>query len=218
MRALTEMRPPLGVNLTAFDSRFHSTCCRRVASASTLASRTCQAVCIDSFFASAAGRMLSSAASSTGTSGSASSSTCSLPVVIRDMSTRSFTSCACAWALRSISSSACWRAPFAEMVVEQHARPPENDVQRRAQLVRQGRQELVFQAVGLAQPAFGAFVRQVGDHDRDRPHVVDVERDGRQLRRVQRAGRGPQLDLHAIDSGCQQRAAPSAGRRCRRTR
>ena len=35
---LTMMRPPLGVNLTALDNRFHKTCCRRVASARTLTS------------------------------------------------------------------------------------------------------------------------------------------------------------------------------------
>ena len=125
----------LGVNLTAFDSRFHNTCCRRLrrpAPSASCASHECR---IPRSLASAAGRMLSSAASSNGITGSGSSSTCSFPVVIRDMSTRSFTSWACASALRSISSNACRRALVAEVIVEQHPRPPENHVERRAQLV-----------------------------------------------------------------------------------
>ena len=167
-------------------------------------------------FASAAGRTLSSAASSTGTTGSDSSSTRSLPVVIRDMSTRSLTSCACACALRSISSRACRRVLVAEMTVEQHARPAEDHVQRRAQLMGQRRQELVLQAVRFPKPAFGAFMRQVGDDDGHRADAVDAQRDGRQLRRVQRASGRLQLEVRSIRVRRSAAVAASAGRRRRR--
>ena len=87
---------------------------------------------------------------------------------------------------------------LAEVIVEQHARPAEDHVQRRAELVRQRRQELVLQTVGLAQPPFGAFVRQVGDDDGDGADAVDGQGDRRQLRRIQRhrrqSGVGPPPD------------------------
>ena len=166
-----------------------------------------------SSLSSAAGRTLSSAASSTGTSGSGSSSICSLPVVMRDMSTRSLTSCACACALRSISSSACVPRAAVQVIVQQHARPAEDDVQRRAELVRERGQELVLQAVRLAQPAFGALVGQVGDDHRDRAHAVDVQRDRRQLGRVRRAGGGPQLHFLARRFGLEQARPAWASRR-----
>ena len=116
--ARDEMRPPAGVNLTAFDSRFQSTCCRRVASASTF---DVVQVATTSRIADALGLARPAARCrapprAPAPRGSGSSSTCSFPVVIRDMSTRSLTSCACAWALRSISSSACWRAGSLQMI------------------------------------------------------------------------------------------------------
>ena len=105
-RRRTSTRPPRGVNLMAFDSRFQITCWRRSASPSTgLASgaiETSRRIPL----ASAAGRTLSSAASMMRRRSTGLKSSRSLPVMMRETSSRSAISCACARALRSIVSSA----------------------------------------------------------------------------------------------------------------
>ena len=74
----------------------------------------------------------------------------SLPVTMREISSRSSISRACARAFRSMLSSArClrgWSAP----VDAQDPRPAEHRVERRPQFVRQRREELVLQSVGVA--------------------------------------------------------------------
>ena len=80
----------------------------------------------------------------------------SLPVMMRDTSSRSSMSWACSAALRSIVSSAAARRVGVEAARAQQLRPAEDGVERRAQLVRQRGQELVLDAVGLQQLGVGA--------------------------------------------------------------
>jgi hypothetical protein len=65
-----------------------------------------------------------------------------------------------------------------EAIVQQHARPSEDDVQRRAQFVRQHRQEFVLQTIRFPEAAFGPLMRQVGDDDGDGSDALDVQSDG----------------------------------------
>ena len=122
--ALTEMRPPFGVNLTALDRRFHKICCRRVASARTLASRDLATTCrMVRSLASAAGRTLSSAASSTGIPATARAR----PAAFRSSSA----TCRQGRSRAAPAPARCGRSARAHVVGpsrssdrEQHARPP----------------------------------------------------------------------------------------------
>ena len=91
-------------------------------------------------------------------------------------------SCACARVLRSTTSSACARLRFVETAAAQEPHPAEDRVQRRAQLVRNGGDELVLAAaqrfgfaarilLALEQrltPALGlAPIRRVAEHEHD---------------------------------------------------
>ena len=91
-------------------------------------------------------------------------------------------SCACARALRSMVSSARAAGSLVEPPAAQHVRPAEDGGQRRAQLVRDGGEELVLEAVGaLGLGARRALAREqplalllgrlrVGDVERDADH------------------------------------------------
>ena len=95
------------MNLTAFESKFQTTCCNRAGSPETgpvFASSDGSSLII---FAFAAGSTASIAASITGTSSTLEISRRRLPVMTRDTSSRSSISCACAFALRSTVSRAC---------------------------------------------------------------------------------------------------------------
>ncbi len=76
-------------------------------------------------------------------------SSSSLPLVMRDTSSRSWTSRACACALRSMRSSACFDFLLRQLAAAQQVHPADDGVERRAQLVRQRREEFVLQAIGL---------------------------------------------------------------------
>ena len=76
-------------------------------------------------------------------------SSSSLPVVMRDTSSRSWTSRACACALRSMRSSACFTSSCRQLAAAQQVDPADDRVERRAQLVRERGEEFVLQAIGL---------------------------------------------------------------------
>ena len=71
-----------------------------------------------------------------------------LPLMIRETSSTSSISRTCASAFRSITSTAC-AVRSSRSLRPQNPRPPENGIQRRAELVRQRAQEFVFETIGL---------------------------------------------------------------------
>ncbi len=75
----------------------------------------------------------------------------SRPARMRFMSSRSSTICACARALRAMTSRPSRTCARVRMLGEEHVRPPENRVERRAQLVGQRREEVVLQRAGSLQ-------------------------------------------------------------------
>ena len=81
----------------------------------------------------------------------------SLPDMMRATSSSSSISCACRFALSRIAARRAVALRFVELAALQHVRPAEDRVQRRAQLVRDGREELILQPVRL----FGAAARRV---------------------------------------------------------
>jgi hypothetical protein len=104
--SLTCTRPPRGVNLMAFDSRFHTTCWSLTGSPATVTTPVSITLRSVTPFASAAGRTASTAASMKEFGSTGRTSMRSLPVMARDTSRRSSMSCACARALRSMVSKA----------------------------------------------------------------------------------------------------------------
>ena len=144
----TWMRPPFGVNLTALVSRFQTTCRSRPGSPCTWVGVASRSVWIRTPLASAAGRTDSMAASTTEARSTTCTSSCTLPVVMRLMSSRSSIICAWALALRwmvfspLVTSSPRCAAPTTKRC------PTQNGVERRPQFVRQRRQEFVLQPVG----------------------------------------------------------------------
>ena len=105
-RRLTRTWPDAGVNLIALATRFQTTCWRRSGSPRTGLARGSRTDWIRMLLASAVGRTASSAASITGTRLIARVSSRSLPLTMRDTSSRSLTSWASARPLRSMASSA----------------------------------------------------------------------------------------------------------------
>ena len=160
--------------------------------------------------ASAAGRIESTARSSMSvTRSTALISSRSLPVAIRETSSRSSTSRVWTCALRSTFSSARSLPDGGTAFAAQQLRPAEDRVERRAQLVRQRREELVLQPVrfALAHEQLGALLLgapALGDF------VAQLLVGGRQLLL-------PQLDPleHAVE-GVDQHAEFVVGRRARR--
>ena len=67
----------------------------------------------------------------------------------------------------------------------------------------QRRQEFVLQAIRLPEASLRPFMRQIGDHDRDRSNAIDVQGDRRQLCRVRGASRSRELDLRSTRFGAQ---------------
>ena len=143
--ASTAMVPPAGVNFTAFVRRFHTTCCRRAGSP-----YIGEVTRIDhetrSDLLSAAGRTASIAAATTRCRSIGLDVETQLArrdarhVEVLDQSRLHFRI--------SLDHLECVRLPrFVQGAEPQHPAPAENRVQRRAQLVRQGRQELVLRAV-----------------------------------------------------------------------
>ena len=104
-RRRTSMRPPCGVNFTAFETRFHTTCCRRSGSPVMVGTSGGTSTPSAIPFASAEGRTASTPASITGTITIGRTSRRSLPVMMRETSSRSPMSWVCARTLRSMTSS-----------------------------------------------------------------------------------------------------------------
>ena len=145
---LTAIWPPAGVNLIAFETRFQVIWRRRSASPRIVKRSTIGGAAIVIPLASALGRSDSTTAAVIGASGSGRSCNRSLPVTMRDTSSRSSMSSACCRALRSMISSASDRRSSRTEPRPQHADPAEHDVQRSAELVRQRGEEFVLGPVG----------------------------------------------------------------------
>ena len=99
------IRPPCGVNLTAFDSRFENTCCSRTASARTIRPSASPERSMCSCFDRALSAICSTAAAMTVDSAIVSGSSRSVPVAMRPWSSTSSTS-RFTRAFRSIAASA----------------------------------------------------------------------------------------------------------------
>jgi hypothetical protein len=102
-------RPPLGVNLIAFDNRFQITCCRRTGSPLTTPSDGSASVSTRMNLASAAGRSVSTPLRTNTSRSTSCTSRRSVPPIAWDTSSRSLMSRVCARALRSIVSIAVFR-------------------------------------------------------------------------------------------------------------
>jgi hypothetical protein len=99
-------RPPCGVNLIAFDNRFHTICWSRSASPRTAIGRSGSDAVRKMRFASAAGCTTSTAARVIATRSTGRKSKRHSPATMRDMSSRSSISRAWAYALRRIELTA----------------------------------------------------------------------------------------------------------------
>ena len=143
-------RPSFDVNLTAFDSRFHTTCCRRSGSPETGPTRGSTIVCRRMPFASAAGCTVATAlwtmsGSSTGLhveTDLARDDPGDVEHVLDDLGQRG------GIALERLEPALGLLAD--EHPTAQQPGVPDDRVQRRAELVRQHREELVLQPIGLA--------------------------------------------------------------------
>ena len=100
------MWPPGSQNLTELLSRFITTCCKRTASPQTSLALSASSRLTRTSFSCAAGVVASTAASITLRRSSGDSSSLSLPLMMRDTSSRSSISRACRLALRRIVSMA----------------------------------------------------------------------------------------------------------------
>ena len=155
----TSTRPPSRVNLTALVSRFQNDLLQPRRVGGDAAGERIEVERDRRWrLASAAGpTRVERLADHRRRPGSAPGSRCTLPVVMRDMSSRSSTSWFCATALRSITSIACCHLSGGDHVGLQHPGVAEDRVERRPQLVRQRGEELVLQLVGR----FGGVARRL---------------------------------------------------------
>src|SRR5256885_1212728 len=92
----TTMRPPAGVNFTALERRFQTTCCRRSGSPTKGAAVGWRSVTSSSALASMAGRSAATASPMTATRSIGRTFRRSMPVMMRETSRRSLM--ICAWA------------------------------------------------------------------------------------------------------------------------
>src|SRR3989454_2551195 len=123
-RSVRSTRPLSGVNLTAFDRRFERLCCRRSGSATTgpTVSSTSTLSAID--LAAAAGCTASTAAATTAAGSTSLAEIRSLPVMMREMSSRPSMSWASEVVLRSIVSSARSRRSSSKLPRRSHQIQP----------------------------------------------------------------------------------------------
>ena len=128
----------------------------------------------------------STAASTTRSSRTGTEASVSLPLMMRETSSRSSMRRIWARALRSMASNAAPAASPCELAPPEHPDPREHGVERRPQLVRDRGEELVLGAVRLARLA------EDGVLDRDRRHLGELDQAVLVLlreRRRRRAGR-----------------------------
>ena len=102
-RSVTDTWPPAGVNFTAFDRRFHTTCCSRAASPA-IGPPASSDVVIEICFAEASCRTVSTASDTIDATSTFWFSSRSLPATMRLMSSRSEISCAWTRVLRATTS------------------------------------------------------------------------------------------------------------------
>ncbi len=146
-RKVTSIRPPLLVNFTELFNRFHTICCRRSGSPEMGPTRGSNAVATVRPFAADAGRTASTAAWITIGSSTLRMSSRQMP-------------CDHARHVQQIFDELCLRTRIAlddfervgvlllvEIAASEQPHPPEDGVQRRAQLVRDGGDELVLAAI-----------------------------------------------------------------------
>ncbi len=131
-------RPPRGVNLIAFDSKFQTTCWSLTGSPGIEIAPVSITFWTRTPFASAAGLTASTAASMNVFGSDGRTSMRNLPVMIRETSSRSSTSCACALALRSIVSRAfavCSSESWPRRSIRAHPRIALNGVRSSCEMV-----------------------------------------------------------------------------------
>ena len=197
----TWTRPPFGVNFTALDSRFQTTCCSRSGSPETGPTRGSRIVCRRTPLASAAGCTVATALSTIQRQihrlhvepDLARDDARDVEHVLDDLRQRV--------ALRSsVSRPRSALSPVSSAAAQQPG-VAEDRVERRAQLVRQHREELVLQPVGVAGLDVEPRVlerdrRPRRDADRQ-PLVLLGEHAGASGRRTgRRARRRRALDRH----------------------
>ena len=147
-RATTLIEPPGGVNLTEFDSRFQNTWRSRSGSPDIVDTSGATSTRNRTFLACAANCTVSAASLRIVLRSMRQTSRRRLPRTIREMSTRSLTTTACARAPRSSESSAFPMRVCVHPPAFQELNPSHDSGHRRPQFVRQRREELVFCAVG----------------------------------------------------------------------
>src|SRR4030095_6465684 len=128
--------PPSLLNFTALAARFQTTCCSRSGSASTLTGPGPRSTARWMRRLSAAGRTASSPFSTTERRSTGVGSLRNLPVTMRETSSKS-----------SSSSERVRYLARRHRLVAQHRGPAQDRRERRAQLMRQRRQELVLELV-----------------------------------------------------------------------
>jgi hypothetical protein len=139
----TWIRPPPGVYLTAFESRFQTICRRRSGSPGTIASASSDASMMIPF-AAAESRTVSIASRTIAASATGCARIFSRPFTMPEKSRMSSTMRACACPFRSMASMAWREVAVVDGVAVECRRPAEDGVQRRAQPVRDGRQKVVL--------------------------------------------------------------------------
>ena len=128
-------RPFFGVNFTALDTRFQTTCCRRPGSPDTGPTRGSTIVCTRTPLASAAGWIVATALSTMSGSSTGCTSKRILPDTIRETSSTSSTICVSHVAFRSSVSRPAGGLVAGQDAAAQQPRVADNRIQRRAQLV-----------------------------------------------------------------------------------
>ena len=189
--------PPLGVNLIALDSRFHITCCRRSESPEIMPARSSSTTCSRICLASLAGRCDSIAARITGSRSIGRTSSRNLPETTRETSTRSSISCRQGGDVALDDLEPALGLLAVERAAAEQLRPGEDRRERIAQLVRDGRQELVLQLarrLGLEERGRGPALPFRGDEARARlpaPGAIDEhEEDAADDQDEEDGGRG----------------------------
>ena len=140
------LRPPRGVNLTALDSRFQTTCWRRSGSPlARAASGSSRRSTLDALGVGGGADGVDGGLDRLDQVHAAATFSRSLPVMMREMSSRSSMIWPWARALRSMAGHGAPEARLVELAVAQEPGPAEDGVERRAQLVGDGAQELVLE-------------------------------------------------------------------------
>ena len=195
--ARTSMRPPSGVNLTAFDSRFHSDLLQPRRIGEHVDVRTCQRVSTRRMpLASAAGRMLLER----GLERRHQRQRLELELQLAGRHPRHVDEIVDELRLGlgvaidqlRARAAACASLRWSASSIRVQPRMTLSGVRSSCDSVARNSS---FRRFDSRSAALGPLVRQVGHHDGHGPDVVDGQRDRGELRRVDRAGRGRELEF-----------------------